>query len=105
MRMLKRLSGAQDTKKMMVTVISIRLVFFLRSIWRDLRWEERGRLLCLVSFWQTLHTADMETWGPGDLPRHPPGVHEHHGDAGGEVLDGEAEDGVYQPVVGGLPAL
>ena len=62
-RMLKRLSGAQDTKKMIVTVISIRLVFFLRSICRDLRWEERGRLLCLVSFWQTLHTADMETMG------------------------------------------
>ena len=63
MRMLKRLSGAQDTKKMMVTVISIRLVFFLRSIWRDRRWEERGRLLCLVSFWHTLHTADMGAMG------------------------------------------
>ena len=46
MRMLNMFRGAQDTKKMMVTVMSILLVFLLRSICLDLLWEERGRLLC-----------------------------------------------------------
>ena len=36
MRMLNKFSGAQDTKKMIVTVMSILLVFLLRSICLDL---------------------------------------------------------------------
>ena len=36
MRMLNKFSGAQDTKKMIVTVMSILFVFLLRSICLDL---------------------------------------------------------------------
>ena len=41
MTMLSMLRGAQDRKKMTLTVIRIVLIFFLRTICRDRRCEER----------------------------------------------------------------
>ena len=54
MIMLKMLRGAQDMKKMTLTVMSILLVFFLLSIWQALLCEERFWLACNPRERQTL---------------------------------------------------